>query len=498
MGDRTSIEWTDATWGVVRGCSRVSEGCRNCYAERIAARFSGPGQPYYGFAQVVAPRDTLDRVGGRRDGWTREVKLVVDRLSDPLRWKKPRKIFVTSMADVFHEKLTDEEIAAIFGVMAAAPHHTYQVLTKRAHRMRQWFEIPGIADRVEIFRQIALAGRIQEYFAPERVADLSAWPGYAVTSKGRIISNRRGADREMRQQHGAQGHARVELYRDDVGHRELVHRLVLATFDREPRQGEQGRHVTGDATNNALWNLKWGTQSENWDDSKLHGNRRRYSKLTPGQVDEIRRLAAGGMNGEEIGRRFDISGTQARNIVTGKQWTPEPRPTWPLPGVWLGVSTEDYKTAEDRIPELLETPAAIRYISAEPLLGEVGLFAFLKTKLRDEALKKLGSKKEMPGLDWVIAGCESGPGARACDVDWLRSIRDECASAGVAFFLKQATPIDGAYTITDLRPIPLVQGRVGELIPTIGVGANSHEKAGGVIVLPYLDGVQHAAFPEIR
>jgi protein gp37 len=109
----------------VRGCSRVSEGCQHCYAERVAARFSGPGKPYEGLAKI-------GRGTGGHPKWTGVVRMVPEHLADPLRWKKPRRIFVNSMSDLFHEKLTNEEIAAVFGVMAAAPQHTFQVLTKRA------------------------------------------------------------------------------------------------------------------------------------------------------------------------------------------------------------------------------------------------------------------------------------------------------------------------------------------------------------------------------
>ena len=138
MSDDSKIEWTDATWNPIRGCSRVSEGCRHCYAERVAARFSGPGQPYEGLVRIS---NTLD--GRKPTGWNGTVRMVAEHLADPLRWKKPRRIFVNSMSDLFHERLTNEQIAAVFGVMAAAGSHTFQVLTKRAARMREWFAWAG-------------------------------------------------------------------------------------------------------------------------------------------------------------------------------------------------------------------------------------------------------------------------------------------------------------------------------------------------------------------
>ncbi len=131
MSDNTGISWTDATWNPTRGCSRVSPGCDPCYAEGVAARFSGPGLPYEGLVR---------RSSRGLPQWTGEVRFPPDRLDQPLRWKKPRRVFVNSMSDIFHEALSNEEIAAVFGVMAAAPQHTFQVLTKRSKRMRAWFK----------------------------------------------------------------------------------------------------------------------------------------------------------------------------------------------------------------------------------------------------------------------------------------------------------------------------------------------------------------------
>lgn len=463
----TDISWTDKVWNVTRGCRRISAGCGGargeggCYAERQAYRFSGPGQAYAGLVNLTA--------NGPR--WTGTGRFAADKLAEPLSWRRPARIFVDSMSDLFFDAFTNEQIAAVFGVMAACPHHTFQVLTKRAQRMRAWFETPGIRELVERFRAIALAGRIEEFFAPERILDLQQWPGYAVSSRGRIISSRKGADRDMTVMHGEQGHGRVMLYHPDgFTERPLVHRLVLATFDRPGLPGEQGCHIDGDATNNALWNLRWGSQSSNWDDSKRHGTRRRYSKLSDDQVAELRKLSSEGVTGTDLGRRFGISDTQARNIIAGRQWAPEHRPLWPIPWVWLGVSVESQEAADERIPELLATPAAVRFLSCEPLLGALDLSAPCPPHAR--------SFLRSDRIGWVIAGCESGPGARSCDVAWLRSLRDQCSATGVPYFLKQSS---GGNRPPDLRE-----------------GPGSRYKGGGVIELPYLDGVQHAAFPEVR
>lgn len=128
----TSIEWTDKTWNPIRGCSRVSAGCEHCYAEQVAKRFSGPGMPYEGLVRI-------GKDGKPRAQWNGKIKLVPEHLGDPLRWRRPRRIFVNSMSDLFHEGVPHEFVAAVFGVMAAAPRHTFQVLTKRPERAAEFF-----------------------------------------------------------------------------------------------------------------------------------------------------------------------------------------------------------------------------------------------------------------------------------------------------------------------------------------------------------------------
>jgi protein gp37 len=117
MSDKSKIEWTDATWNPVRGCTKISPGCQHCYAETFAERFRGvSGHPFeFGF----------------------DIRLVPEKLGDPLRWPNPRKIFVNSMSDLFHPSVPDEYIVQVGRVMVAAHWHTYQVLTKRAERMQK-------------------------------------------------------------------------------------------------------------------------------------------------------------------------------------------------------------------------------------------------------------------------------------------------------------------------------------------------------------------------
>lgn len=251
MGDRTKIEWTrgddgtpGATWNPITGCSEVSPGCDRCYAKTFAERWRGiPGHYFeYGF----------------------DVQLRPARLEQPLLWKRPRRIFVNSMSDLFHSEVPDAFIAEVWAVMACAPQHTFQVLTKRHARMR------------------------------------------ALLSSNTFAS------------------------------------LVVETIQASPR---------------------------------------------------LQALHPDWMN-------------------------------WPLPNVWLGVSTENQQWADNRIPALLDTPAAVRFISAEPLLGPMSIFASSKID-RD------------PGLDWVIAGGESGRGARPMHPDWIRALRRECSFNGVPFLFKQ-------------------------------------------------------------
>lgn len=217
MSDRSHIEWTDATWNPVRGCTKVSPGCKHCYAEVFAERWRGiSGHPYeQGF----------------------DLRLVPEKLFDPLVWARSRTVFVNSMSDLFQDGVPESFIAEVLGVMRLADWHVYQVLTKRADRMKQ------------------------------------------------IVSRR---------------------------HRDLE----------------------------------------------------------------------------------------------------------TLSHVWLGVSVEDRRYGIPRIEELRQTPAAVRFLSIEPLLEDLG-------------------ELDLSGIDWVIVGGESGPGARPMRKAWVRSIRRQCRAYDVPFFFKQ-------------------------------------------------------------
>jgi protein gp37 len=277
------IAWCDRTWNCVRGCALVSDGCRNCYAMKQAHRFSG----------VVGPYEGLTEIGPAGPRWTGKVRLVPEALDEPLRWRKPQRIFVNSMSDLFHEDVPDAFIDRVFAVMALACRHTFQILTKRPERMRAYLTSIGLAQRVAVAMCLS-----NEWDAP-----------------------------------------------------------------------------TADGVDLVLW-------------------------------------------------RRDNSD---RPIPAGLQ-------PWPLPNVWLGVSAENQKTADERIPLLLQTPAAVRFVSAEPLLGRIdferGGFA-----LHRPVTSPTG--RHWPGLDLIIFGGESGGNARPCHVEWIAYGLEQCQDAGVAAFVKQ-------------------------------------------------------------
>ena len=263
LADHSKIQWTDATWNPTTGCTKVSPGCAKCYIVRTPA-FRIPGRRFVKGATGV--------------------RLHADRLDTPLHWRKPRRVFVNSLSDLFHEDVPDAFIDRVFAVMALAGQHTFQVLTKRPVRMRDY-----------------------------------------VTRLGRSVKPLEAIAREMG-----------------------------FTF--------------------AFENLS----------------------LLP----------------------------------------------WPIPNVWLGVSVENQHFADERIPLLLQTPAAVRFISAEPLLEGVDLHRIQNPadKFHASALQRQHDDNFYEfdaSLDWVIVGGESGPGARPFDLAWARSILSQCRAAGVPVFVKQ-------------------------------------------------------------
>ncbi|MCC5616603.1 phage Gp37/Gp68 family protein [Nostoc sp. CHAB 5836] len=240
----TNIQWCDETWNIIVGCSRISSGCQQF--------------PQY---QNVS-------------NWDGTVEFVKSQLIKPLSWRKPKKIFVCSMADLFHENVPFEWIDQVMAVIALSPQHTFQVLTKRPLR--------------------AL-----EYFSQQ-----------------------------------------------------------------------------------SLW-VKWYEAAEKY--------------------------------------LWDAVSENFGGLINLQQYFIEQH--FPLPNVWLGTSTENQAMADKRIPILLETPAAVRFLSCEPLLGEIDL--------------KLFHVIPEPNPNWVICGGESGPLSRPCNIEWIESIVQQCQSAKVPVFVKQ-------------------------------------------------------------
>jgi protein gp37 len=308
----TGIQWTDETWNPTVGCDRISPGCAHCYAKdlhdkRHKAHLAGKAMA----PQYAQPFETL--------------QMIASRLDAPLHWRKPRKVFVNSVSDLFHEAVPDAFIDQVFAVMALAPQHTFQILTKRAERMRDYLSADVWRERVE-----------------------------------------------------------------------------LALWD-----------MHTDETTNAL-----------------------------------------------------------------------PLSAPPLKNVWLGVSVENQHFADERIPLLLQTPAAVRFISAEPLLGPLDLNAV--SCLAQHRPKVFCGEPWMSGpvgctlsalhpghhhaggtewgehgaiiwprtndrLDWVIVGGESGKGARPCATEWIGSLVAQCQAAAVPVFVKQL----GAYVVSEERTASL-------------------------------------------
>lgn len=436
---KTKIDWTQEVWNPIRGCSRVSAGCQNCYAERMASRFSGCGQPYEGLAK-----------NGR---WTGEVRLVEEKLLEPLRWRKPRIVFTASMSDPFHAALTDDQIDRIFAVKALASAHTFQSLTKRPRRARDYLSSPDrpyailrAIDHVKV--DMAMRNVAEEWRA------VPSAPSYQVSNHGNV---RRDGSVLVQSKH-TNGYRQIALCEHGKPRTALVHRMVLEAFDRSARAGEETAHRNGDRTDNRIANLRWTSKSGNMAEAARHGTAGVWMKsratLTHDEVMDIRATRALGTKLDIIAERYGSNRQQISAIATGKIYKPAPL-SWPLPNVWLGVSVEDQKAADERIPLLLKTPAEVRFISYEPALGAVDC-SDMFSRYRENGSTLL------PAPDWVIAGCESGPGRRPARDEWFRSLREQCVAAGVPYFLKQME-VEG-----EVQKMPKLDGAVwGQYPPSV-------------------------------
>lgn len=401
---QTTIEWTKRpgtigeTWNPTTGCDKVSQGCRSCYAETMHRRLQ----------RMMPDKYNHEFLGGAH--------VHPETLLIPFGWRRPRTVFCNSMSDLFHPDVPFEFIDRVLAVIAMTPQHTYQVLTKRPERMREYLNGSGRPNHIlraidAVSVDVAMDGVAEEW------RDVADFPGYRVSNYGSVTSVNKTL--KLRQ---SGRYLTVSLCRDGEVHDHLVHRLVLTTFTGAQPTAE-ARHLNGTPHDNRLANLAWGTKADNMQDAARHGTAGVWMKgramLEPFEVEAVRLMRAKGEKLAEIAKTFGLDKRQVSAICLNKTYKP-PALAWPIPNLWIGTSTEDQRTAAQRIPELLNCPAAVRFISAEPLLGAIDL-----------------SPSWQGGLHWVITGGESGARARPAHPDWFRHLRDRCAELGIAYFFKQ-------------------------------------------------------------
>lgn len=342
----SAIEWTDTTWNPVYGCTPVSDGCRNCYAATISHRFSKVKGPYFGLADFRQGRAVFNGT----------IRLREDKLTEPLHWREPRRVFVNSMSDLFHESVPFEFVDKVFAIMALCPRHTFQVLTKRPERMAEYFR------------------RVEEGFTTQLRIGLEAL-GYTLDSHYENPESTVGVG--------------VKLVKD------------------------------------------------------------------------------GGLQ------------------------------CWPLPNVWLGTSVEHQKAADERIPHLLRCPAAVRFLSCEPLLGLVDLYWAAKPdrETSNISCRDVGDIL-IRGIHWVIVGGESGRGARPMHPSWAHGLRDSCEMLGIPFFFKQWGEWCPSDQRLDLDHAFMKSGSVLDTEPSLDSDTGSRrygKKACGRM----LDGMEWNEFPRV-
>lgn len=405
--NKTTIAWADSTWNFLSGCSRVSEGCRFCYAERIASRFSGPGQPYEHVAYMAS--------AGPR--WTGMIKVNERAMEAPLNWKEPRRIFVASMSDPHHPDVSDELRDIALAVIAFTPRHTYLWLTKRAEEMRRYFLDPATPFRIQKAMDTLTVDRRT---GPEEWRPIIGYEGHYEVSNAGAVRSKTG--RFLKPLAVGRGYQSVALSKNAHVTHFLIQHLVLEAFIGAAEQGQEARHANGCASDNRISNLSWGTRFENMADAARHGTAGVWMKsramLTVEQVADIRRLRAAGEKCKDIAVGVGSNLKQVSAIARGKIYKPAALP-WPFANLHLGVSVEDQATANERIPLLLQTPAALRWISYEPALGPVDFRPFAA------------------GLSWLVIGGESGPGARPFNLEWAKAIIDHGKHYGIPVFCKQ-------------------------------------------------------------
>jgi protein gp37 len=486
MAGKSNIEWTGFTWNPIAGCSVKSPGCKHCYAMPMAARLEAMGQELY------KGLTDKSKAGPVFNGTVRQAGEHV--LLSPLRRKKPTTFFVNSMSDLFHENVSDEWIDKVFAVMALAPQHTFQCLTKRAARMRKYSSDPDVTHRVA--KAIDAVHVDRDHDPVERWAPVVGWSDYEASTHGNV---RRDHTILKQVPNPITSRPTVTLWQANEPKTFFVHTLVLLAHKGPAPEDTEARHRNGNSQDNRLANLEWASGSINQADKVRHGSNGGPAKLNREQAAQIRSLRAAGQTQQSIADQFGVSRSLISMIESRSVW-PDAL-AWPLPNCWLGVSTERQQEADERIPLLLQTPAAVRFISAEPLLGPIDLtdlhVGFATT------WNALGGRGSKGGLDWVIVGGESGRQARAMHPDWARSLRDQCSAAGVRFFFKQwgewapsspeaarGNPRSGWQCLAGHPHV----ANASELYPQAGAAFMEHKgkKAAG----RHLDGVLHDAMPQ--
>ncbi len=413
MADNTKIEWSNATWNVVTGCTEVSPGCDHCYARTFAERWRGtPGHHF-------------------ENGF--DLQLRPERLHIPLSWKKPRKVFVNSMSDLFHKDVPDDYIARTFATMALTPQHTYQLLSKRHARMHSLLSSLTFQNQVA---QAIDALRVDQEHAPEESwADIPGFTGYQASTHGNV----RGPQGQLATcPNPRSGRPTVTRWHSGDPKTQFVHRLVLMAHQPTEDASLEVCHRNGDKTDNRLANLRWGTRSENQREKVRHGSRGGPQKLSAATAALIRSACQTGRRQQAVADEFGVSRSLVSLIAAGRAWAP-PDLQWPLPNVHLGVSVENQKWADIRIKHLMQTPAAVRFLSLEPLIGPVRLHrghAYCPTHDFPGGFCT-GPCPDLILPNWIIIGGESGSGARPFNPQWAADLIDDARQAGAAPFVKQ-------------------------------------------------------------
>lgn len=505
----TKIEWATKVWNFTRGCRRVSSGCGGavgeggCYAERQAYRFSGPGQPYEG----------LVRLGKHGPQWTGKGRFVTEKLDEPLRWRAPKngtrlRIFVNSMSDLFFDAFTNEDIASAFGVMAACPQHDFLILTKRPERMLDWFRWAeagrdgriGHTAQIRCSQAACAAGLSPNAVGYDTVNGTSRWP-WPLRNVwiGCSVEDQVTADERIPLLLETPAAVRFVSYEPALGPVDFSPWLgdnpVHAT-----KGGERGDSLSGgvgrvDRSSGGRVDLENSPATEkplgrdgNGQASGAASDRRRSRQGLPNGEDHGQRGAdimpcppasLAGAEGDHTAGPYDqSSGRDEGEKFTG-QFRASHAPGTNAPRLSDGAEgrarREESGGKINQSSDRRDSQALLQW-DGDTIGDRDRLRSGLSNDLKDRARGfppvangTNGELCEPPitrdarsrcgrALDQIIVGGESGPGARPFDMDWARSVRDQCKAAGTAFFFKQAGsfPVDG-------HPLKLRDHKGGDL-----------------------------------